>query len=160
MANDYLSRREQKALKGSFADLVDEVGGGTRCAKITGRDRRQAYSEFANSKHMDRWPNLREVAELEAAVDDPIVARHLAEVQGYQLIKAPDCTDVGQGAAAIADLSVEFADLVKEMSDCLKDDGKITGAEISEKGLVSKAARLAAIATTLKLRWEKRVEGE
>lgn len=132
MVNNYLPRGDLFGLKGITAETVERVGGGTRCASITGRDRRQAYTEFASTNHMDRWINLREVAELEAALDDPLIARHLARLHGYELIKVPDIKMPSDWAKAVGSMSKESGEALGAVLTAFANDGKIGIDEIQK----------------------------
>ncbi|WP_319533389.1 hypothetical protein [uncultured Cohaesibacter sp.] len=134
MPDFFLSIREMRTVKAAFRRLVDLVGGDADCCTVTGRQRRQAYSEFASPKreHMDKWPPLREVLELEADVDVPEVTRAMAKLHGFELVKLPDVIEPKDWALAVGSMSKETGEAINVVLQAFANGGRIDADEIRQ----------------------------
>lgn len=111
------------AIKAACHELADRCGGVTALSAAV-RLSPARVSEGCSPHHMDRWLSILHVAEAEVVAGEPLVARCLADLAGYDLVPRPgtvkaktvhahlssimhECTDVQSGiVAALADGSL------------------------------------------------------
>lgn len=106
--SDFESMEEKLcALKGATDDLITKGGGNRRCAEMVGRRRHQAFQEFRSVDQMDKWPNLKDIALIEAKKKQPIITRELAHHLGYELVKVPEVNEESDWSRAVGSLSKE-----------------------------------------------------
>nr|WP_321459640.1 hypothetical protein [uncultured Cohaesibacter sp.] len=118
------------ALKGAVDDLVTKGGGNRRCAEITERQRHQAFQEFRSVDHMDKWPNLKDIALIEAKRKSPVITRELARHLGYELVKVPEASRPADWSRAVGSLSKETGEALNVVLQAFATGSKIDADEI------------------------------
>lgn len=138
--------RDLVALKTSFRLLIDAVGGLEAAHAVTGYPTSR-LSEAASPNHLDRWPRLDHVAELEAVAGRPIVSAVLAQLAGHTLQAAT--AQPGTPGEALVGVVRQAGDVVSAAAQAMSD-GRICEAERAalrdQLGLLDRAvARAAAV---------------
>ncbi|MCV6548578.1 MAG: hypothetical protein OIF56_15070 [Cohaesibacter sp.] len=165
MSGSYLSQRKVAELLAAGRLDLDVAGGAYALAEVTGYDR----------KTLDRCVRVKGVGEdgrqqslnvlMMAGIilfSDGQATRTLEQLcllAGRVAVPAPDECRVGHGHGAMCAVTQEFSDLVKALSQALKDDGQISAGEIINQDLRGKLQALVRICMTLDKRFEARVEG-
>ncbi|WP_157747790.1 phage regulatory CII family protein [Cohaesibacter sp. ES.047] len=121
-------------MKAALRRLIKLVGGDADCCRVTGRARRQAYSEFASPdrEHMNKWPPLREILDLEADVETPEVTQAMARLHGYELVKLPEVVAPKDWALAVGSMSKETGEALNVVLQAFANGGRIDADEIRQ----------------------------
>lgn len=114
-------------IKAATRALVDKAGGQTYAADQT-RVPQSKLSEYGSVHKPDRFMPADVVADLEAAVGEPVVTRELAEQQGYVLVRASAAASPMSMLARVAAIGRSHGTLIEVLSHAL-DDGKIEAHE-------------------------------
>lgn len=118
--------RDCDTLKRACGPAVDKVGGVRRAAELLHLSASRV-SEAASPFHDERWLSLLHAAELDACAGQPIIARALADLSGYDLVQREEFKpqDMHHHLARIV---VECGDVSSQLSSALAD-GEGTDAE-------------------------------
>lgn len=115
------------AIKAAFRDLVKASGGQVRAVHVT-RGCQSKLSEAMSPEHLERFPALDQVADLEAEAGAPVVTKLLAGMAGFDLVpRIASGTDASlyQHLAAI----VKEAGEVESIMASALADGTVDAAE-------------------------------
>jgi hypothetical protein len=106
----HLPQSDYLGIKAAFRELVAACGGVHRAASIT-RGCQSRISEAMSPQHLDRFPAIDQIADLESECGVPVVTRALAAMSGSDL--APVEATPGSRHRLHADLAA----VIREVSE-------------------------------------------
>lgn len=127
-------------LKAKWRELVN-ISGGTDHAVALHVGAQSRINEYGAPQHMDRFPRIDQIADLELDCGMPVFTKYLADLHGLDLVQ--------RDAHAAVGIHAHFARIVREARDVeikmaeAMADGTITDAERAE---ISKEAAEAITA--------------
>ena len=142
-AQDYLN------IKAAVRDLVALCGGAVRAAGLT-RTTLSRLSEAMSPAHMERFPAIDQVYDLELECGQPVVTRLMADALGFDLVPREAVARPQSIHQHFAGIVVECGDVEARLAEALAD-GKVDEAE--RQTLIKEATqaidRLVAFRTSL-----------
>lgn len=154
-----LNQISYRALKTAVKNLVSNLGGQEAAGSVT-RVRHQAISDYASHQKTEIFAPVDVVLDLEASLGDPIVTRHLARSQGFELFRLTAGADVPVDAQMATAIGEEFGDLMRQAGKALEDDGRISGREVAEFNILKEIDDLIGRAVTVRMELQARMEEE
>ena len=127
-------------LKARWGQLVREAGGTEFAAELT-NSYKSRISEYGARQHMDKFPSIDKIVDLELDSGLPIITRALADLHGMDLVQREAHASVGIHAH-FARIVREARDVEIKMAEAMAD-GTITDQERAE---ISKEASEAITA--------------
>lgn len=146
---------ERLSLKATFRQLL-KLAGGQQSAELITRGKHQTLNRYGNvaEENLDCHAPIDVIVDLERDVADPVVTRHLAEMNGFMLVKKT-------AVAADANLVTHLSALACESSQSIEAiaagiaDQDLTEAEllkiVKETRELANAAAAAELAAQAKL---------
>jgi hypothetical protein len=122
-----LPERDYLAIKGAFRQAVKTAGGPKLVAQTT-RGTPSHICDWGSPDHMDRWPPADVLADVDAEASDPIVARTLADLAGYDIV-ARETKATGTDCEQFAGIAREAGEALEVFAKAL-DNGKVDSFEI------------------------------
>jgi hypothetical protein len=114
-----LSRNDYRALKDATQEAVEKAGG---CAKAGGETRvGPSYLSRYGNVHEAMFAPVDVAAELDALAGEPVIARALAALSGYQLVKMTAANDAQTFHRHLATVSERAAGAVADLARALED---------------------------------------
>ncbi|MFS8180867.1 hypothetical protein ACMG4P_04815 [Pseudovibrio denitrificans] len=132
----------------AHSKLLVGLNGGVEAASFFTRVSPSQLSRYGQPQSVDGMP-VDVVADLEREGGEPVLTRVLAGLSGYALVKLPREAAEPDWVGNMGQLSKEFSDVVSRVGECLKDDGKVSAAEIKNHNLRKEIAELISIAVKL-----------
>lgn len=126
------------ALKAKWRDLV-KVGGGTDHASALVGVGISRISDYGSPEHMDRYPRIDQITQLELDCGMPVFTRYLADLHGYDLVQREARSERGIHSH-FTSIVTEVAELQTRMAAAMAD-GTITDQERAD---IAKEAQEAA----------------
>lgn len=114
-------------LKGKWRKLVHDSGGTLHAAAVT-RGSESRISEYGAPNHMDRFPAIDQVADLEQDCGLPIITAALADLHGFDLVRRDEATKAIGIHAHFARIIRETRDVELQMAEAMAD-GSVTDQE-------------------------------
>lgn len=106
------NEEDRFSLKAAFRRLL-KAAGGQEAAEMVTRGRHQTLNRYGNPKEEDCFAPIDVIADLEREIDEPVVTQHLAEMNGYMLVKKA-------AVAADANLLVHVSALAGESGQAVQ----------------------------------------
>lgn len=106
------TEQERFSLKAAFRQLL-KLAGGQEAAELITRGKHQTLNRYGNPNEPDCQAPVDVIADLEREVGDPVVTKHLAEMNGYFLVKK-------SVVAADANLVTHLSALARESSQTIE----------------------------------------
>jgi len=125
-------------LKARWHQLVREAGGTAYAAALTGTYESR-ISEWGANQHLDKFPPLDKIADIELDRGIPLITRYLADLHGYDLVQREAHQERGIHSH-FNSIVTEVAELQTRMATAMSD-GTITDQECAE---IAKEAQEAA----------------
>jgi hypothetical protein len=122
-----LPERDYLAIKGAFRQAVKLAGGPKLFAQTT-RGTPSHICDWGSPDHMDRWPPADILADVDAEAGDPIMARTLADLAGFDLV-ARETKAMGTDCEQFGGIARKTGETLAILAEALKN-GKFDGFEI------------------------------
>jgi len=151
-----LDKQAYASLKAATKNLVQQLGGQDAASCFT-RICRQRISEYGNLQKPDSNMPVDVVLDLEKTLEDPLVTRRMALIQGFALTPLPEAHPGNPDVQELARIAQEFGDVVDRVGKCLADDGHISAAEIKSHSLLDELDDLISAAVDMKATLDERL---
>ena len=153
----HLAPEKYRALKAKVRTLVTELGGQEAGEEFT-RVGHQTLSDYCNFKKPTSFMPADVILDLELTAGSPIVTRHLARAQNYELVPVVAASGPVIDSQMIGRIAREFGDVMERAGSALADDGKISRIEISRHQLIDQLNELIGEACAVRNECQKRIE--
>ena len=131
-----LPRSDYLRIKAAIRALIDAAGGGLAAAGLGLRVGKSNLSDYGSIHRLEIFMPADVIADLEASVEEPIVTRALARLQGYELYKLPESKAGEDWVGMLGESAKDTGNVIARLGAALSDDGKVTAHEVRESDLV------------------------
>lgn len=122
------NEEDRFSLKAAFRRLL-KAAGGQEAAEMVTRGRHQTLNRYGNPKEEDCFAPIDVIADLEREIDEPVVTQHLAEMNGYMLVKKSAVSADANLLTHVSALAGESGQAVQAAIEALSD-GRDTEEEL------------------------------
>lgn len=117
------TEQDRFSLKAAFRQLLKRAGG-QEAAELVTRGRHQTLNRYGNPKEEDCHAPIDVIADLEREIGEPVVTRHLAEMNGFMLVKKTVASTGVDLLAHVSALASETGEAVKAAVEAYADGSK------------------------------------
>lgn len=146
---------ERFSLKAAFRVLL-KMAGGQQSAELITRGKHQTLNRYGNvaDENVDCHAPIDVIADLERDVGEPVVTKHLAEMNGYMLVKKTAVAADANLVTHLSTLASESGQTIQAIAEGIADED-LTEAEllriVKESRELAQAASAAELAAQAKL---------
>ena len=143
------NEEDRFSLKAAFRRLL-KAAGGQEAAEMVTRGRHQTLNRYGNPSpdQADCHAPIDVIADLEREISAPIVTKHLAEMQGYMLVKKTAVAADANLLTHLSTLASESGQTIQAIAEGIADQD-LTEAELTR--IITEARELAQAAASAEL---------